>query len=224
MPPRRGNARHGICPPAQKRLKPAADGTTQSNSKYHMQAFGYLLRKAPVKRLPKAVAAVVAEGVANSSSARVHGAAEVLVVSILGPSHALHSRAETLLSPLFAMLSPDDPCSHTIPGVLRTFLCDCGAQGHQAHTHKHACVMLLATITSGPAHKQRRRRALRAQLVRPVPHAACMQLVDLCRLEMRCAACMQRAWNYGAATPITRGACMQRCRQRSASGGWQRCS
>lgn len=83
-----------------------------------MQAFGYLLRKAPLKKLPKAVAAAVSEGVATSDMERVHGAAHLLAVSILGPSHTLHSRAEPLSAALFSMQSLDSNSNHPVPGML----------------------------------------------------------------------------------------------------------
>jgi hypothetical protein len=82
------------------------------------QAFGFILRKAPVKKLPRAVAAVVSEGVATSALERVHGAAQVLAVSIHGPSCTLHSRAEPLLAALFSMASLKSDIGQQIPGTL----------------------------------------------------------------------------------------------------------
>ena len=77
-----------------------------------------MLRKAPVQKLPKAVAAVVSEGVATSDVERVHGSAQLLAVSVLGPSYTLHSRAEPLLSALFSMTSLKADSRFLIPGVL----------------------------------------------------------------------------------------------------------
>lgn len=76
-----------------------------------------MLRKAPVKKLPKVVAAVVSEGVATNDIERVHGAAQLLAVSIIGPSYTLHSRAEPVLAALFSMSSLKADSSLHIAGV-----------------------------------------------------------------------------------------------------------
>lgn len=80
-----------------------------------------MLRKAPLRKLSTAVAAVVSEGVATSDVERVHGAAQLLAVSILGPSYSLHSRAEPLLSTLFSLNSLKADSHPVIPGVLYSF-------------------------------------------------------------------------------------------------------
>lgn len=67
-----------------------------------VQAFGFLLRKAPHRNLPVIVRAVLLEAAAVASPGRVHGAGAVLGESVLGPTSSLHSRTPALLEALLA--------------------------------------------------------------------------------------------------------------------------
>lgn len=89
----------------------------RSHTPRHLQVFGFLVRKAPSKRLRPLVVAIVAEGVATGDPARTHGAATVLAESLLAPRHGLHSRSEEVLSALLELNAADPASPPRLPGT-----------------------------------------------------------------------------------------------------------